>query len=79
MVAGPTADVTFRDLKPGAYAIRAFHDVNGDGTLNTNPFGIPIEPYAFSNNAHGAMGPPGWDAASITLKTGDNRQTIDID
>ncbi len=78
-VSGATATVTFKGLKAGTYAIRAFHDLNGDGELNTNPFGIPTEPYAFSNNARGAMGPARWDAAAFQIKAGQNRQTIDID
>jgi uncharacterized protein (DUF2141 family) len=78
-VTGDQTSITFHGLKPGSYAIRAFHDLNGDGKLNTNPFGIPTEPYAFSNNARGAMGPPGWDAAAFEVKAGENRQTIDID
>ena len=78
-VTGATAAITLQDLKPGTYAVRAFHDLNGDGKLNTNPFGIPTEPYAFSNNAHGAVGPPTWEAAAFEIKAGDNRQTIDID
>ncbi len=78
-IATGTATTTFRNLAPGTYAIRAFHDLNGDGKLNTNPFGIPVEPYAFSNNARGTMGPPPWKAAAFEVKAGDNRQTIDID
>lgn len=78
-VTGPTATATFVGLKPGTYAIRAFHDLNGDGKLNANAFGIPIEPYAFSNNAHGSMGPPSWSAAAFQVRSGANGQTIDID
>ena len=76
---GAAASATFTGLKPGLYAIRAFHDLNGDGKLNANPFGMPTEPYAFSNNAQGVMGPPPWAAAAFRVKAGDNRQTIDID
>jgi uncharacterized protein (DUF2141 family) len=78
-VDGDTVSTTFTGLKPGSYAIKAFHDVNGDGKLNTNPFGIPTEPYAFSNDARGRMGPAPWSAAEFTLAPGDNSQTIDID
>jgi uncharacterized protein (DUF2141 family) len=79
VVGATTAEITFSGLKPGTYAIRSFHDLNGDGKINTNPFGIPIEPYAFSNNARGGMGPPSWGAAAFAVKAGDNRQTIDIE
>jgi uncharacterized protein (DUF2141 family) len=40
---------------------------------------MPTEPYAFSNNAHGAMGPAAWGDAMFTVTDGDNGQTIDID
>jgi uncharacterized protein (DUF2141 family) len=57
---------TFENLPAGDYAVKAFHDVNGDGEMNTNPFGMPVEPYAFSNNAVGNMGPARWSAARIS-------------
>ena len=57
--------------------MKAFHDVNGDGQMNTNPFGIPIEPYAFSNNAVGNMGPARWSAARFPV-SGETAQTITI-
>ena len=67
----------FRDLNAGDYAIKAFHDVNGDGKMNTNPFGLPIEPVAFSNDARPNMGPPSWDLARVAVK-GAVAQTIKI-
>jgi uncharacterized protein (DUF2141 family) len=67
----------FSDLKEGSYAIKAFHDVNGDGQMNTNPFGVPIEPIAFSNNAPADMGPAEWDLARTAVK-GATAQTIEI-
>ena len=78
-VSGDAAVATFSGLRPGTYAIRAFHDLDGDGRLNVNPFGVPTEPYAFSNNARGMMGPAPWDSAAFRLEAGENRQTIDID
>ncbi len=78
-VAGETASITFSGLVPGRYAVRAFHDLDGDGKLGVNPFGVPTEPYAFSNDARGSMGPPTWEAAAFVLKDGQNSQTIEID
>lgn len=78
-VSGPAARQVITGLKPGRYAIKAFHDVNGDGRMNTNPFGLPTEPYAASNNARGAMKPPAWSDAVFTVVAGDNVQTITID
>jgi uncharacterized protein (DUF2141 family) len=70
---------TYEGLAPGRYAIKAFHDVNGDGKMGLNPFGIPIEPFAFSNNAAGMMGPPKWAEAAFEVKAGANAHAIDID
>ena len=67
----------FGDLPAGDYAVKAFHDVNGDGQMNTNPFGIPSEPYAFSNNAPANMGPASWSRARFTVSA-DTAQTISI-
>jgi uncharacterized protein (DUF2141 family) len=78
-VSGDTATKTFTGLAPGRYAIKAFHDVDGDGKMATNPFGVPTEPFAFSNNAVVAMGPPKWEAAAFEVKAGANAQSIDID
>lgn len=68
---------TFPNLPAGDYAVKAFHDVNGDGRMNTNPFGLPVEPFAFSNNAVGNMGPASWDRARFSV-SGDVAQTITI-
>ena len=68
---------TVFELPAGTYAVRAFHDVDGDGRLSVNPFGVPTEPFAFSNNARGNMGPAGWDQARIVV-AGETAQTIAI-
>ena len=59
--------VRFADLRPGDYAVAAFHDADGDGELNTNIAGAPTEGYGFSNNAGGFMGPPSFEAAAVSL------------
>lgn len=73
---GPVV-ATFENLPAGDYAVKAFHDVNGDGQMNTNPFGMPTEPYAFSNNAVGNMGPARWDRAHFAV-SGETTQSINI-
>jgi len=65
------------DLPAGAYGVKAFHDVNGNGKMDTNPFGMPTEPFAFSNNAVGNMGPAKWDRARFEV-SGATAQTIRI-
>lgn len=76
-VANGERTAVFCDLKAGDYAIKAFHDVNGDGKMNTNPFGLPIEPVAFSNSARPHMGSPSWDLARLAVN-GVVAQTIEI-
>ena len=75
---GSPVQVRFEGLAPGRYAIKAFHDVNGDGKLNANPFGIPTEPYAFSNGAQAHMGPPPFAEAAFDVAAGANTQSIVI-
>lgn len=65
-------------LKPGRYAVKSFHYIDGDGKMGTNPFGMPIEPFAFSNNAVGNMGPAKWADASFEVKAGANSHRIEI-
>jgi len=77
-VEGAAATAVFAGLAPGDYAIKAFHDVDGDGKMGTNPFGMPLEPFAFSNNAKAEGGPPRWEAARFTVAAGDNAVTIAI-
>ena len=68
----------FAGLAPGRYGIKAFHDLDGDGKMTVNPFGIPTEPFAFSNDAHGEHGPASWDAASFDVPAAGTRQSITI-
>ncbi len=80
MVAANSAEVktTVEDLPAGKYAVKLFHDVDGDGKMRTNPFGIPIEPFAFSNNAVGNMGEASWSDASFEVSAGSNSHRIII-
>lgn len=68
----------FADLPPGEYAVAAFHDRNADGQLGTTVLGIPTEPYGFSNDARGLMGPASFTSAAITVSDGDAELSITI-
>lgn len=61
--------VVFTNLAPGQYAIILFHDENGNGKLDKNAFGVPTEPYGFSNNAQGFLGPPAFEKAMMQIGT----------
>lgn len=76
-VSADTATTTFQ-VAPGAYGIKMFHDVDGDGKMGTNPFGAPIEPFAFSNNAPAQFGPAKWDAAKFDVSAAGATQTIKL-
>lgn len=69
--------VIFRDLPPGSYAVSAFHDLNGNGKLDSNAFGVPSEPYGFSRNARGSFGPPRFVDAKVDL--GAQELSIEIE
>lgn len=75
-VEGTSVTVTFEGLEPGEYAVRLYHDVNDDGEMNTNPFGMPTEPYAFSNDAKGRFGPAKWEDAKFSVEAEGTAHTI---
>lgn len=76
--AAPAPSVSIANLPLGRYGIKAFHDVDGDGKMGTNPFGIPTEPFAFSNDAKGNRGPATWEAASFEIVAPSSSQSITI-
>jgi uncharacterized protein (DUF2141 family) len=63
--AGDSVTVVFRDLPAGRYALSAFHDENGNGKLDRNVLGNPVEPFGFSNEAMGNMAAPSFEQAAI--------------
>ncbi|MFN7707663.1 MAG: DUF2141 domain-containing protein [Sphingobacteriia bacterium] len=65
----------FANLPAGSYALAAFQDLNGNGELDTNLFGVPTEPYGFSNNARGTLSAPNFGECEIKLR---NQQKITI-
>ncbi|MEG2804959.1 DUF2141 domain-containing protein [Stenotrophomonas sp.] len=63
----PTADqahVVFKDVAAGDYAVLVTHDENGNGKLDTNLVGMPVEGYGFSNNPQ-VMRKPTFDEARV--------------
>jgi uncharacterized protein (DUF2141 family) len=68
--------VTLKNLEAGNYAVALFHDLNGDGILNQNQFGMPTEKFGFSQNPTVLTGPPTFlEAAFIVIGAETN---IDI-
>ena len=59
-------EFTFKDLGHKTYAIAVFHDLNSNGKLDKNAFGLPLEPYGFSNNARNTFSAPSFYQASFS-------------
>lgn len=76
---GQPPSAVFTGLPPGDYAITVYQDVNANRKLDTNLIGIPNEPYGFSRNVMGNMGPPDFSAAAISLSADDETQVINIE
>jgi uncharacterized protein (DUF2141 family) len=68
VAAGDKVLLVFRNLAAGNYAFAVIHDENGNGKLDTNVSGVPIEAYGFSRDAKGAFGPPKFPAAALDLQ-----------
>jgi uncharacterized protein (DUF2141 family) len=75
-VTGSTLSATVHDLAPGRYAVRLFHDSNGNGELDRNMLGIPREGYGFSNGA-GERGPASFEDAAVSVD-GDARIEVRV-
>ncbi|MFH7027007.1 MAG: DUF2141 domain-containing protein [Heteroscytonema crispum UTEX LB 1556] len=70
-----TLTFTFKDLKAGSYAVAAYHDANGDRTLNRNNLGMPVEGFGFSRNPEVTTSAPKFgDAAFLLAGTNTNIQ-----
>lgn len=69
------ATAVFDNLPVGTYAISTFQDINENGKMDTNFFGIPKEPIGTSNDAKGFMGPPKFKKAKFSV---NNNTTIQI-
>ena len=61
------AEWVFGGLPEGLYAIKSVADENGNGKLDTNLIGLPVERYGFANDARGRIGPPAFDAATVQV------------
>jgi len=58
----------FSDIPFGDYAIKLFHDENGNENLDTSFLGLPKEDYGFSNNVRGFFGIPSFERAKFRLE-----------
>ncbi len=71
-----TVELSISDLEYGEYAIAVYQDKNGDKKLNTGMFGIPKEPYAFSNNFKPTFSAPKYSDCKFDYKAEKNEISI---
>ena len=63
-----TISLKIANIKTGVYSVSLFHDENNNGVLDTKGlFGIPSEPYGFSNNPRTTFGPPSFENCTFLI------------
>ena len=67
--------VTFDDLRPGTYAVGAYHDENANNRLDTNFIGYPVEGYALSNGIRAIISRPRFGDAAFAVG-GDGKRVV---
>jgi uncharacterized protein (DUF2141 family) len=70
-----TSQVIFKNVAPGKYAVRLFHDENENKVLDKGIFGFPKESWGVSNDAKGGFGPPKYEDMIFVV---DKDKTISI-
>ena len=61
----------FLNLKDGTYGLSVYQDLNANNKLDIRKFGIPAEPFAFSNDAIRKFGPPKFSQAKFEIQGGE--------
>ncbi len=70
--------VPFTDLPFGEYAVAVFHDLNNNQKLDRNIFGVPTEPYAFSNNPSVKWRSPTFAETKVQLQAAKEKVVIEL-
>jgi uncharacterized protein (DUF2141 family) len=71
-----SAQVTFKNLPHGTFAVSVLHDENGNGKMDKNFVGMSKEGYGASNNPKKRKRAPTFDEAKFSLNTSE--QAIEI-
>ena len=71
-----SAQVTFKDLPQGTFAVSVLHDENGNGKMDKNFVGMPKEGYGASNNPKKKKRAPTFGEAKFSLNSSE--QAIEI-
>lgn len=71
-------NVKINELPQGAYAMMLYHDENKSYDFDRNFVGIPLEGFAFGNNAQPKLGAPKFQEAAINLGNAEVVQQVNI-
>ena len=71
-----SAQIVFKGLHDGVYAVSIFHDENRNQKLDKNFLGVPKEGYGASNNPKKKMGPPDFEETKFQLS--GHAQSLEI-
>ncbi len=70
---------TIASLQPGNYGVAFFLDENGNGILDTNRMGIPIEAYGYSNSVRPKYRAARWHEVKFALGAQQTvRQSVSV-
>ncbi|MGB1645994.1 MAG: DUF2141 domain-containing protein [Crocinitomicaceae bacterium] len=72
---GTSRKYTFKGLPKGNYAVAIYQDENNNDNCDKNFLGVPIEPYAFSNDFRPKLSVPNFKDCSFIL---DKSKTVTI-
>ncbi len=68
---------TFNNLVAGDYAIMVFHDINGNGELDSNLLGLPKEPWGASLQGKKIFGAPEWKDVRFDMT--DSNLSVEVE
>jgi uncharacterized protein (DUF2141 family) len=69
----------FNNVPFGEYAVKVYHDENGNDRLDKSILGAPLELYGFSNNVRGIIGRPDYKRAAFILNKPEMTITIHVE
>ncbi|PPK84734.1 uncharacterized protein (DUF2141 family) [Neolewinella xylanilytica] len=69
--ASQRAELSLEVPAAGEYVIAAFQDLNGNGKLDTNLFGVPTEPYGFAKTPPTKWRAPSFEEIATQVAEGD--------
>ncbi len=74
----PVDSVVFRGLAPGQYAVSVYQDLNSNGKLDTNLFGVPKEPWGTSASVRPSFRAPRFEEGIVDV-AGSTRVEIRVE